>query len=42
MRKMVMTQRTRPLGYRAVEWIAAPRVVGVEVEGKKKKRYEDD
>jgi len=25
-----------------VERIAAPKIAGVEVEGKKKKRYEDD
>ena len=42
MRKVVMAQRTRPLGWRAVERMAAPWVAGVKVEGKKIKRYEDD
>ena len=37
-----MAQRTRPLGYRDVERIAAPWVVGVKVEIKKKKRYVDE
>ena len=33
-----MAQRTRPLGLRARERIAAPRVAEVKVEGKKKKK----
>ena len=32
-----MAQRTRPLGWRVRERIAAPRVAGVKVEGNKEK-----
>jgi hypothetical protein len=38
----MMASRTRPWGQRAVKRIAAPWVAGVEVEIKKKKRYEDE
>jgi hypothetical protein len=41
MRKVVMAQRTRLLEWRPVERIAAPRVVGVEVEGKKRKKIRE-
>ena len=37
MTKIVMAQRTRPLGWRVRERIATPWVVGVEVEGNKEK-----
>ena len=36
--KRMMASRTRPGGKRAVERIAAPWVVGVEIEGKKRKK----
>jgi hypothetical protein len=36
--KIVVPQRTCPLGRVAVEWMAAPWIAGVEIEPKKKEK----
>jgi hypothetical protein len=36
-----VAQKTHPLARRVVEWMAAPWIVGVEIESKEKKRYKD-